>query len=416
LSLPPRALGSALLVTLCFPALFSTGCAQLAAFREQDPFVAPGRALQVAWRRQLTDPQLFGGSDSFMRDGKVTKMSTGIVQGYKPQEFAAATSDGRRVFVGSSHGLLWALSSDDGRLLWRRPLSGPISSEPTYSAELGLVLVGDDDGALWAIEPSTGKERWVYRARGPITASPIYADGIVFFTSTENRVYAIDAVRGTWKWQYDRESPDGFTIRGQGGALHARGKIYVGFSDGHLACLEARTGDIVWVRPLGGEGNRYVDVDSTPTLVGGTLYASSVSGGVYALDPKDGSVKWRYDVDGAGTVRVRDGRVYFSAGKAGLHCLDLAGRLVWRQALPSAGELSTPLVIPGWVVVAAAGSGAYIADAETGRLDQFLAPGKGITGPPTTDGRHVFVVSNAGFLWALSIDRGRNIATRSRAY
>jgi outer membrane protein assembly factor BamB len=395
-------------LALALAALGLSGCVSLASFRE--PFVAPGRAMQVAWRRQLTDQQIFGGSKVFMRDGKEQKFSTGIDIDYKPQEFAAAASDGRRVFVGSSQGVLWALTADDGRLLWRRPLSGPISSEPAYIAELNLVLVGDDDGALWALDPATGAQRWVYRSHGPITARPIYGDGIVYFTNAENRIYAIDAVRGTWKWQYDRESPDGFTIRGQGGPLLWGGKVYAGFSDGYLACLEARTGDIVWVRQLNAEvaTTHYVDVDATPVVYKGTLYVSSVAGGVFALDPKDGSVRWRYEVENAGSVRVRNGRVYFSAGKQGVYCLDVAGRLVWHQALPQAGELSTPLVVAGWVVVSAADSGTYIANADNGRLDVFLMPGHGITGPPTTDGRHVFVVSNAGFVYALSINRPRS--------
>jgi outer membrane protein assembly factor BamB len=395
---------AALLLGLAAVAL--GGCLQLAQFRE--PFVAPGRAMAVAWRRQLSDRELFGGHRIFMRDGKPQRFGTGIDLDYKPQEFSSATSDGRRVFVGSQQGVLWALAAEDGRLLWRRPLSGPISSEPAYVVELGLVLVGDDDGALWAIDPKTGKERWVYRARGPITARPTYADGLVFFTSAENRVYAIDAQKGTWKWQYDREAPDGFTIRGQGGPLAAGGKVYVGFADGYLAALEGRTGDIVWVRALGTDGSHYADVDSTPTLVGGTLYASSIAGGVYAIDPKDGSVRWRYEVEGAGTVRVRGGRVYFAAGKNGLHCLDLTGHVLWHQALPQAGELSSPLVVAGWVVVSAADSGTYVADAQSGRLDQFLMPGHGITGAPTSDGRHVFVVSNAGFVYALAITRPRS--------
>ena len=387
-------------------ALVLSGCASLASFRE--PFVAPGRALSIAWRRQLTDSELFGGSRVYMRDGKEQKFGTGIDIDYKPQEFAAAASDGRRVFVGSSHGVMWALGADDGRLIWRRPLAGPISSEPAYIVELGLVLVGDDDGALWALDPATGKERWVYRARGAITARPTYFDGLVYFTSTENRVYALDAVRGTWKWQYDRESPDGFTIRGQGGPLVHAGRVYAGFSDGYLACLEARTGDIVWARALGAETTHYADVDSTPTLANGVLYVSSVSGGVYALEPRDGSTLWRYEVEGAGTVRVKRGRVYFAAGKQGVYSLDLAGRLIWHQALPQAGELSSPLLIAGWLVVSAADSGTYVANADNGRLDEFLIPGHGVSGAPTTDGQRVFVVSNAGFVYALSISRPRS--------
>lgn len=377
------------------------GCASLAAFDE--PYVAPRRAVQIAWRRQLTDPQMLGGKRIYMRDGKEEAFSTGFQIEYKPQEFASAASDGKHIFVGSTQGMLYALDADDGDLVWRRPLAGPISSEPAYIAELNAVIVGDDDGSLWALDPATGHERWVYHVHGPITAKPIYENGLIYFTSAENRIYAIDAVRGTWKWQYDRESPDGFTLRGDGGPLAYKGRIYVGFSDGFLACLDARNGDIVWVRSLGGDGHHYVDVDSTPTLHAGLLFVSSASGGVYALDPKDGSIRWRYEVEGAGTIRVRGDRVYFSAGKEGLHCLDLAGRVVWHQALPQAGELSTPLLVGRWVVVSAADMGTYVADAATGRLAQSLLPGHGISAKPTTDGRHIFVVSNAGFVYALTL-------------
>ena len=45
------------------------------------------------------------------------------------------------------------------------------------------------------------------------------ADEVLYFTSGENRVYAVDSHKGAWKWQYDRESPEGFTIRGYGSPL-----------------------------------------------------------------------------------------------------------------------------------------------------------------------------------------------------
>lgn len=403
-------------VVLCASLACATGCAEIAAFRK--PFEAPGNSLRVSWRRQITETQLYGGHDTYVVDGKTTRARTGLVMGYKPQEFASAVSDGQRVFVGSVHGMLWAISAADGSLLWRRPLSGPISSEPAYLPELGLLVVGDDNGTLWALDPGTGETRWTYRIHSPITAQPVYAEGLIYFTSTEDRVYAVDAARGTWKWQYDREAPEGFTIRGQGGPLYAKGRIYVGFADGFLASLEARTGDVVWVKSLAGETtSHYVDVDSTPILVDGTLYASSVSGGVFALDPKDGSVRWRYEADGASSIRVHDDRLYFAAGRQGLHCLDLGGRLVWRQELAGAGELSTPLVIEdtngkAWVVLSAAASGSYVADAKTGVLSQFLEPGDGVTAAASTDGKNVYVVSNGGFVWALSIgNRPRQAAT-----
>ena len=107
------------------------------------------------------------------------------------------------------------------------------------------------------------REHWTY-GQGPIESQPTYADGIVYFTSGENRIYAVDAHKGTWKWQYDRESPESFTIRGYAAPLVVDGRVYAGFSDGYLACLSAATGDVIWARSLAGEATRFMDVDSTP--------------------------------------------------------------------------------------------------------------------------------------------------------
>ncbi|HZS37310.1 MAG TPA: PQQ-binding-like beta-propeller repeat protein [Polyangia bacterium] len=364
-------------------ALAACGCST--AIEGRSSFVAPGSVLEVRWTRHLT-------SDNLLQRGALE---------YKPQEFAAAAGDGERVFVGSSAGVFYAFDARDGGVLWSRSLEGGVAARPRYRREDGVVFIGTKGGQLYALDAATGAVRWQYGIKGPIESQPTWADGIVYFTSGENRVYAVDARSGAWKWQYDRESPDSFTIRGYAAPLVVGSRVYAGFSDGYLACLAAGTGDVLWARSLAGEATRFMDVDSTPVVDGGTLYVTSYSGGVYALEPKDGSVKWRFDVEGAGTVRVRDGRVYFAAAKSGLHALDTDGHLLWRQALAAGGELSPPLVVGNYVMVAASQAGVYVADAVSGRLYQFFSPGHGVTAEPTSDGRQVYFMSNGGYFYAL---------------
>lgn len=350
----------------------------------RDAFVAPVDVLQVRWRRHLVQEPLLE---------------------YKPQEFASAASDGTRVFIGSSAKVLWALSARDGSIVWNRPLGGAVSGRPLYADATRAVYVGADDGTLHAFDAATGAERWVYQARGPIASQPVYAGDTVYVTSGENRIYAIDAHTGKWKWQYDREAPDSFTIRGYPSPLVAGGRVYVGFSDGYLACLSAATGDVTWARSLAGDATRFMDVDSTPLLYRDTLYVSAYSTGVYALDPKDGSTRWRFDVEGATTVRARGARLYFTATKSGLHALDLEGHLLWRQALAEGGELSAPALLASYLLVSSAHGGTYVADARSGRLYQYFSPGHGVTSEPTTDGRQVYVLSNGGYFYALGVNK-----------
>jgi outer membrane protein assembly factor BamB len=378
---------------VCAVALLG-GCAAFGDRKEQK-FAAATEVLQVRWRQHLTQEPLIE---------------------YKPQEFAAAapSDDGRVVFTGSSAPSFQAFDAADGHLLWRRDIDGG-AGQPRYVESEKTIYVGTFGGVLYALDAATGQERWSYRVKGPIESQPVWADGMVYFTSGENRVYALDSRKGAWKWQYDREAPETFTIRGYGSPLVANGRVYVGFSDGYLACLAAGTGEVVWARPFGGEAVRFVDVDSTPLLYHGTLYISSFSGGVYALDPKDGSVRWRYEVEGAGSVAGWGGRLYFSAARWGLHCLDVEGHVLWKQALSEAGELSAPVLTHGYVMVSAAGGGTYVADAASGRLYQYFAPGHGVTSPPATDGRQVYVLSNGGYFYALALtELNRPLLAQSR--
>jgi outer membrane protein assembly factor BamB len=348
----------------------------------RDTFVAPVDVLQVRWRYHLTEEPLIE---------------------YKPQEFAAATWGGGRVYVGSSAGVLWAFDAKSGDVLWKKKTAAAISGQPRYVAQSDTVFVGSDDGGMYALAAADGTERWVYHTRAPIASQPVYADDTIYFTTGENRIYAVGASDGKWKWQYDREAPESFTIRGYPGPLVIGNRVYVGFSDGYLACLSAQGGDVMWARSLAGDATRFMDVDATPLYYRDTIFVSSYSTGVYALDPKDGSTRWRFEVEGAGSVKGHDGRLYFAAAKAGLHALDVDGHLLWRQALSKGGELSTPTLVGGYVLVSSAQGGTYVADQATGHLYQFFFPGHGVTSAPASDGRQVYVLSNGGYFYALAL-------------
>src|SRR5262249_1446274 len=150
--------------------------------------------------------------------------------------------------VGSRGGYFYALRRDDGAQVWRKPIAGGVSSRPLYLPDTGTVYVGGDDGVIYALVAATGEERWNFHAKGPVTGTPVLDEGFIYVPSGENRVYAVDAVSGAWRWQYDREAPESFTIRGVSSPLVYGGRVYVGFSDGYIAVLNARTGDAVWAR------------------------------------------------------------------------------------------------------------------------------------------------------------------------
>jgi outer membrane protein assembly factor BamB len=324
---------------------------------------------------------------------------------YQPEEFATPVVDAarRRIYVGSAAGGFYALSMGDGRILYRVATGGGVRSTPLSVAHLGRVFFGSDDGALYAVEADGGALAWRYETRGAVRGAPAYNAGVLFFTTAEDRVYAVEARSGRWRWHYEREAREGFTIHGQSGAVAAQGRVFAGFSDGHVVALDARTGDVLWAHAVG-QGGPYVDADGTPVFSpdGRALYVTAYRGGVYALDPADGTVRWHHPVEGATRVTVDEDRLYFSSPIEGVSALDHGGRVVWRQVVRQ-GSLSAPVLAGRHLAITASQTGLLIVSREDGRLQGFFKTGAGVSAEPVVTGQDIHFVSNTGFLYSATL-------------
>ena len=84
-----------------------------------------------------------------------------------------------------------------------------------------------------------------------LEATPIVVDGIMFFTSTWSRVYAVEAKTGKTIWKFDPEVPGEWArkaccdIVNRGVAVY-KGKVFFASLDGRLFSLNAETGEKIW--------------------------------------------------------------------------------------------------------------------------------------------------------------------------
>jgi outer membrane protein assembly factor BamB len=323
---------------------------------------------------------------------------------HQPQEFAAATATTDVVYVGSQGGGYYALSAKDGQVLWQTRI-GPTSSRPLLHG--GRLYVGADDGTLWCLDPATGFEKWKYGTKGAIGEPPVLLDNLIIFSNSADQVFALEVTEGKapkWKWQYDRETPDEFTLRGHAGVAAEGGQIFAGFSDGNLVALSAASGDLVWVRSLAGDAQQFVDVDATPVVEGGIVYASAAASGLFALDAKDGSEKWQVKVAGAGPVVLDGKRLYAAAASDGLLALDRQGHVLWRQGMAKAGDPARPLIVGNTLLLSVSETGLLAIDKDTGELRQKFDPGPGVSSTPAVAGERMYLLSNGGILYALAFD------------
>ncbi len=133
----------------------------------------------------------------------------------------------------------------------------------------------------------------------------------------------------------------------------AGGRVFVAEIDRHgICCLDAKTGDVLWRYTTGGP------IDSPPTIHAGRVFFGSADGWVYALRASDGKPAWRFHaapderramilgrLESAwpvhGSVLVRDGRVYCTAGRSSyldggiyVYALDVAtGKVLYEDRL-----------------------------------------------------------------------------------
>jgi outer membrane protein assembly factor BamB len=335
-----------------------------------------------------------------------TLLNDGAQFATRPEECATAAVLPDRVVVGTRAGRVSALRRRDGTVLWTTPVSGAVDAQASFDARLGQVYVGTDDGTFYALDPATGAIRWQFKARGAVERAPAIDGDMLFVATNADRVIALDARTGESRWQYDREPPEGFTIHGYAGPRVHKDVVVAGFSDGFLVVLRKEDGEPVWARSLASAAEQYVDVDSTPLVLNGEIVASSYSGGLYALSLEGGEQRWRLAVEGAGTVSLIDGRLYYAAPRDGLTALTTDGQILWRQGLAEAGDLNLPQAAGPYLLFTGSRAGLFVVDRATGRLLQVFNPGRGMCGAPALgpDGRTAYVLSNSGSLYALSVD------------
>ncbi|MEM7190049.1 MAG: PQQ-dependent dehydrogenase, methanol/ethanol family [Pseudomonadota bacterium] len=137
---------------------------------------------------------------------------------------------------------------------------------------------------------------------------PIVNDGMMFVSTPQNQVIALDAVTGNEIWRYVRELPeDLFQLHptNRGPALYGD-KVFMATVDAGVVALDAKTGNVVWDVIVGDYTDGYYSTLSLLAAEGKII--TGVSGGEYgirgyvvALDAETGAEAWKtYTIPGPG--------------------------------------------------------------------------------------------------------------------
>jgi outer membrane protein assembly factor BamB len=258
-------------------------------------------------------------------------------------ESSPFVADGK-IFIGSWDHKVYALDEETGNLIWSYKTGGEVCSSPMVAN--GTVFVGSNDHKVYALSEEDGKLIWEFETDDAVYSSPTVADGKVFIGSDDCKIYALD-VNGTADGDQGLEDEDT-----EGGAdviwyfetgdcvecrpAVANGKVFVSSWDHKIYALDingAADGDqglkdkdkdvengadVIWEYETGDE------IWSSPVVVDSRVFIGSFDHKVYALDEESGEVIWSYKTDGEiySSPAVSNGIVFIGSEDCKVYALD----------------------------------------------------------------------------------------------
>jgi outer membrane protein assembly factor BamB len=271
-----------------------------------------------------------------------------------------------------------------------------------------------------AYNASDGSLRWSYATPGAVDTTSVVANGVVYFGSQGNNLYALNTSDGSLLWQYTFPSS---LASGVSSPAVSNGIVYITFG-GVLYAFNAGNGSLLWSYQMGG----ITSASLAPAVANGLVYMAAIpstesNGALYALDANTGVLIWSYTISGGSMSFVTslatapNGLVYFGGA------VDIFGEendyLYGLLASNGAILLQTQVtnrVLPritysnGMIYISTYRWGAYALNASSGSVMWYQQ--LSIVSSPAVSTYKTLVGTSVGYLVALSTKTG----ARGRSY
>lgn len=307
---------------------------------------------------------------------------------------------GDLVIQGNGLDGIVAYQKETGQLKWR--LRIPNGAEPSATLIKDRLFVGASDGNFYSLAASTGQVQWTFATKAENLSSPLLEDGVIYFLAGNNVFYALDAATGRQLWLYSRQDTSQFSIRGGSQAAFKNGNLYVGFSDGSLVSLNAKTGAVLWELQLN-RNKRFRDVDATPVIDGGQLYVAGYDDRLYCVSLDKGEVIWRVDGGSYSGVTLLGDKLFVPTTNGEIWALKRSnGEKIWSYKIKE-GIGTQIKSYKGTLVFGESQGFLRFLDPNSGAALGGMEPGRGILSAPQIDEtqNRVYFISGEANLYAI---------------
>jgi alcohol dehydrogenase (cytochrome c) len=150
----------------------------------------------------------------------------------------------------------------------------------------------------------TLRPEWIFQTgdyENGLQATPIVVDGIIYLSTSNAWVFALDGAGGRVIWEYHFNLGTGLGYGKQNrGVAVGHGRVFLGTADNHMVALDQKTGEELW--RVNVEDSRLCGCNITGApLVIKDIVVAGVTGGdsahrgyLTAFDVKTGRMRWRF--------------------------------------------------------------------------------------------------------------------------
>jgi outer membrane protein assembly factor BamB len=329
------------------------------------------------------------------------KGETGDTSGYlfRPQV------EGDDVFAAGGNRVV-RIAITSGNTVWKTDAGAKLSAGA--SAGRGLVLVGTSKGELLALDRNNGQVRWKAALSSEVTGQVLVVGDNIIARTGDGRVQGLAVADGSRKWLYTRNLPV-LSLRGSGGMVVRDEVLYAGFPGGKLVALNATNGAQLWeatvALPRGAtELERVTDVMGNPVVDERQVCAVAYQGRVACFDRRNGELLWARDTSSNSGLSMDERNVYVTDDKDAVTAYDkTSGRAGWRQDKLARRDVTAPLALGAWVVVADGEGYVHVLSTEDGSFVARAKVDSGVHAAPVDIGPGFAVETTKGSVVAFRL-------------
>lgn len=336
--------------------------------------------------------------------------SSGVGEGQAKNLYSLfyLAAEENKIFAADHEGNVFAFDAQKGKRVWKAELEVAIGGAVSVAA--GQVFVGTFDGDVIALSAENGTELWRAAVSSEVLAPPQSNGTQVAVASINGALTVLDAKTGTQLWAYGHLTPT-LTLRGLAAPVLTTTQVIAAFDNGQVLAFNAADGASLWetrvAQPTGRHDlERLIDIDGTPLLQGGVLYAATYQGAVAALARAQGRMLWKQDLSTFLPLAAAERKVFATAADGKVVAYNAnTGAVEWENSQLLRRSVGAPSIIGSYVAVIDGEGYMHLLDQSDGKFaERISAKGKRFRSPMLSYEDKLYVLSGDGKLTAYMLD------------